>query len=75
MKVTIERESCILCAVCWETCPELFESNPVDGYSGITELYRSEGRLDQGIAPDSLSACAAEAAGNCPVQIIHITEK
>jgi ferredoxin len=75
MKVSIERDSCTGCAVCWQTCPELFESSPEDGFSEITELYRSEGRLDQGIAPDSLSECTGEAADNCPVGIIHVSEK
>jgi ferredoxin len=75
MKVMIDRESCILCAVCWQTCPDLFESNPLDGYTGITELHRSEGRLDHGVVPDTLSDCATEAAANCPVNIIHLSEK
>jgi ferredoxin len=75
MKVSIERDLCTQCASCWQTCPELFESNPVDGASSITENYRSEGRLDNGVAPDSLSECAGEAADNCPVSIIHVTGK
>lgn len=74
MKVTIERESCTMCAVCWEICSEIFEESPDDGYSQVVEQYRIEDQVDQGEAPDSLSDCITEAADGCPVEIIHIEE-
>jgi ferredoxin len=39
-RVTIDRDECISCATCWETCPEFFEENPDDGFSQIIEEYR-----------------------------------
>ena len=74
MKVKIDREACTLCAVCWETCPDVFEENPDDGTSQIVEKYRIDGQLDQGEIPDELSECATQAANGCPVEIIHIKE-
>ena len=74
MKITIEREGCTLCAVCWETCPEVFEESPEDGMSQIVEKYRVNGQLDRGEVPDSLSDCVTGAAESCPVEIIHIEE-
>ncbi len=72
MKITIDRESCTACAVCWETCSDVFEASPEDNYSQIVESYRMDGRADLGNVPDALSKCAIEAAEGCPVQIIHV---
>jgi len=72
MKVTIDRDECTMCALCWETCPDVFEESPDDGLSQIVEEYRDNGNIDQGEAPDSLSDCVNEAAEQCPVEIIHI---
>lgn len=74
MKVTIEREGCTLCAVCWETCPEVFEEDPGDGMSQIVKKYRVNNQIDQAEVPDSLSDCVTSAAESCPVDIIHIEE-
>ncbi len=74
MKVTIERESCTMCAVCWSICPDFFEESSDDGYSQVVEQYRIEDQVDEGEAPDSLSDCITEAVNGCPVEIIHIKE-
>ncbi len=72
MKVTIERDECTMCGVCWETCSDFFEESPEDGLSQVVESFRKNDNLDQGEAPDSLSDCVTEAADGCPDEIIHV---
>jgi ferredoxin len=72
MKVTIERDQCISCGLCWSDCPELFEEDADDGKSRITEKYRVSGDVAAGEAPETLRENAEAAAGACPVGIIHI---
>lgn len=72
MKVTIDRDQCISCSVCWSECPELFEEDPSDGKSRITEKYRVSGNIASGEAPDDLRRSGQTAADGCPVAIIHV---
>lgn len=69
--VTIEREECIECGVCWSTCPEFFEAGD-DGWSQVVADYRVEGDLARGEAPQDLENCVTDAADGCPVSIIHV---
>ena len=71
MRVTIDREQCISCGVCWETCPDVFEQNEEDAFSQIVETLRVGGSLAIGGVPEDLEECAREAAEGCPVEIIH----
>ena len=71
MKVQIDRNDCTSCASCWSACPDLFEENPGDHFSEITEANR-EGSNAEGNVPGELEGCAVEAADACPVQIIHL---
>ncbi len=72
MRVTIDREECTSCAVCWTGCPEVFEEDPDDGWSRIVEASRRNGYLARGEPPDSLRDGAAQTAADCPVSIIHV---
>jgi ferredoxin len=74
MKVIIERETCVSCGTCNETCPGLFEQDPDDSFSRIIEKYRVNGNIAEGTIPEDLEACAQEASDLCPVQIISILE-
>lgn len=74
MKLTIEREECTSCGVCWEECPELFEENPDDGWSQVVETHRETGDPARATVPGELVDCARRAAEGCPVEIIHIQE-
>ena len=72
MKVRIEREECTSCAVCWDSCPNVFEENPDDGFSQVVEKLRSGGDPAVGEVPESEQACVEQAAEDCPVEIIHV---
>jgi ferredoxin len=72
MNVIIDRSACVSCGACWNTCPELFDQNPCDLFSQVTEKYRFSGDRAEGVVPDVLLQCAGEAADLCPVQIILI---
>ena len=71
MKVRIDRDDCTSCGSCWGLCPDLFQENPGDHFSEITEANRAGGNAE-GNVPGDQEGCAVEAADACPVQIIHI---
>ena len=62
MNVHIERDGCISCGLCTETCPEVFRM----ASDGLAEVYAppTEDVMDR----------TREAAENCPVQVIKIDE-
>jgi len=70
--VTIDREGCISCGVCWGICPAFFEENPNDQKSQVTEAYRTGGSVAQGEAPPQLVTSVREAAEACPVTVITV---
>jgi len=72
MKVSIERETCVSCGSCWETCPGFFEQNPDDSFSQVIEQYRLDGKIGEGQPTPDLEVCVRDAADLCPVQIIGI---
>jgi ferredoxin len=72
MKVTIDRDDCTMCGVCWDACPDFFEQSGDDDLSQIVEEYRTEGDVSKGDAPSDLESCVQEAADGCPVDIIHV---
>ena len=63
MRATIDREGCILCGLCPDTCPEVFTM----GDDGPAEVIVDE-------IPKELEDAANEAAAGCPVEVIHIEE-
>ena len=70
MKVTINRNECVSCGTCVDSCPAFFELGADDNFSQVCEAYRKEGRLEEGEVPPDLEACVTEAADLCPVQVI-----
>ena len=74
VKVTIDRDECISCAICWTTCPEFFEPNPDDDRSQVVAGHRVKDDPAQGVAPPELLDAIREAADGCPVEIIHVLE-
>lgn len=66
------RENCISDMVCVSICPDIFEMNPDDNKTQITEKFREGGKIVVGIISEDLLSCAQDAANACPVQIIHV---
>ncbi len=62
MKATIDRESCISCGLCADTCPEVFRMAD----DGLAEVCGE-------VTAENVDA-AKEAAENCPVSVITIEE-
>ena len=51
VRVTIERETCVSCGSCYETCPDFFEENPDDSFSQIRKEFRKGESISEGDAP------------------------
>ena len=63
MKASIDRDGCISCGLCPDTCPEVFRM----AEDGFAEVYVDE-------IPEEVEDTAQEAADSCPVEVIHIEE-
>ncbi len=74
LKVTVDREECISCGVCWATCEAVFEESSDDGLTQITAQYRVNDSLAEGLVPADLEDCVRDAADSCPVEVIHVSE-
>lgn len=62
MKATVDPDLCILCGLCWETCPEVFEEGPLHSMVKTDPV------------PKEQEDCARTAAENCPVSAIRLEE-
>ena len=72
IKITIDRENCISCGMCWETCPAVYEQNPGDSKSQIILKLQTAGDPAAGSIAESLVDCAREGADACPVSVISV---
>ena len=61
MKATLDRDGCISCGLCAETCPEVFRMAD----DGIAEVYTDP-------VPAEAEDTAVEAQENCPVSVIAV---
>ena len=61
MKASIERDGCISCGLCAETCPEVFRM----AEDGIAEVHVSE-------VPKEAEDSAVECQESCPVSVIKV---
>jgi len=61
MKAILDRDGCISCGVCVETCPEVFRM----AQDGIAEVYKED-------VPSENLEKAIEAQESCPVSVIKI---
>lgn len=60
MKVTVDKEGCISCGICVNTCPEVFQFDEDDKSEVISEPTSSN--------EDEVQT----AADSCPVSVIHV---
>jgi len=72
MTVTIDRDGCTSCALCWDACPAVFAENDDDGLSEIVSAYRVDGDNAKGGVPEEHADCVQEAADGCPVEVISV---
>ncbi len=63
MKATLDRDGCISCGLCVDTCPEVFRMAD----DGIAEVYQAE-------VPKDAESTAVEAQEGCPVSVIAVEE-
>jgi len=61
MKATIDRDGCISCGLCAETCPEVFQMADDD----LAEVILED-------VPKNEESTATEAMNNCPVSVITV---
>lgn len=61
MKAVIDRDGCISCELCADTCPEVFRM----AEDGLAEAYVDE-------IPKEAEDAANEAAEGCPTSVISI---
>jgi len=63
MKVSVDQDACLGCAVCVDVCPDVFETN-ADG--------KAEAKVD--VVPPELEQDCRDAAEQCPESAIKIEE-
>ena len=71
-KVTIDREGCIGCGMCWDTCPSVYEQNAEDSKSQIISSLQDAGNPAIGKIPEKDVDCARQGSDACPVSVISI---
>lgn len=63
MTAQIDRDGCISCGLCADTCPDVFRIAD----DGLAEVYVEE-------VPPEVEDSAVECQENCPVSVIKVEE-
>jgi ferredoxin len=63
MFATVDKDACIGCGACADTCPEIFKMED----DGFAEAYKNP-------VPSEFLESAKEAAEGCPTEAIHLEE-
>ena len=63
MKAVVDQDTCISCGLCYELCPDVFES---------TDDEKAVAKVDE--VPADQEECAKDAADQCPVEAIKIEQ-
>lgn len=72
-KIVHNRPECIGCGACVATCEKYFEMDENDNKSNLKGGKKSGDKYELEIEEND-SECVIEAAENCPVNIIHVTD-
>lgn len=64
MKASIDRDGCISCGLCADTCPQVFRMAD----DGLAEVYVDE-------VPEDVEDMAQDCEEGCPVSVIHVDEE
>ena len=64
MKPVVDRDLCIGCGLCEDTCPEIFQVRD-DGYAYV---------IDESPYPE-LYSCARDGCESCPVEAITLKDE
>lgn len=73
INLTIDREGCISCGQCWESCPDFFTENAEDGWSQVAAKFRIAGKPNEGVVFEELEECVKKIVDECPAKVIHIS--
>lgn len=63
MKAKLDRENCISCGLCAQTCPEVFRMAD----DGVAEVHQPD-------VPPEVEDTAQEARDGCPVSVISLED-
>lgn len=63
MRAYVDKDGCISCGLCVETCPEVFQFDE----DGLADVISDP-------VPKECEDCAVESQENCPVSVITVEE-
>lgn len=72
IKVRIDRGKCVVAHFCLFYAPTIFTPTLPDSKPAVMEALRVDGKLDEGVIPDSLYEAAKEAERHCPSGAIKV---
>lgn len=72
VRVRIDRGKCVVAHFCLFYAPTVFVPVLPEGKPAIVEQYRVDGKIEEGMVPDSLYDAVKEAERNCPSGAIRV---
>ncbi|MCC6017053.1 MAG: ferredoxin [Desulfurococcaceae archaeon] len=74
VKVSVNKETCIACGVCWALVPDVFELDPNTGKTRIRTPYvtNDNDKVSEGNIPSELVDAVKNAANSCPTGSIIV---
>jgi len=73
-KISVNKETCIACGVCWALVPDVFELDPNTGKTRIRPPYvvNDDEKTSEGNIPNELIDAVKNAASSCPTGSIIV---
>lgn len=69
MNVVIDREGCIECGACADTCPKIFVQENGEK-ARISKEFQQDTPATGSVTDEELIKCIEQAADDCPVDVI-----